>query len=156
MNKFSILYKCPPPCFFLDQLSPLLDFWEHVKLCMGSCYLGTLTDIPLGFRLSQSPIDTIPPGGVWGGGAPSRCRPPSFLVVKKKRGSEPKSCFDGAENRAASSLWVGAHRYTRISYVWKLLWFEGDLKPFFFSDKFTKIDLALKGVIRNCSKLGIE
>ena len=25
-----------------------------------------------------------PPGGVWGGGAPPTCRPPSFLVVKKK------------------------------------------------------------------------
>ena len=33
----------------------------------------------------------------------------------------------------------------------------GRFEAFFFkSDKFTKIDLALKGVIRNCSKLGIE
>ena len=42
---------------------------------MGSCYLGTLTDIPLGFRLSQSPIDTIPPGGFGGAEPPQGVDP---------------------------------------------------------------------------------
>ena len=35
---------------------------------------------------------------------------------------EQKSCFDEAENRAASSLGVGANRYARILCVSKLLW----------------------------------
>ena len=65
----------PPPVFFLINCPPSLIFWEHVKLCMGSCYFGTLTDIPLGFRLSQSPIDTIPPGGFGGVEPPQRVDP---------------------------------------------------------------------------------
>ena len=36
--------------------------------------------------------------------------------------AERKSCFDEAENGAASSLGVGANRYARISCVSKLLW----------------------------------
>ena len=48
------------------------------------------------------------------------CRPPSFLVVKKK--VTPKRSFKSAENRAASSLWVGDHRYTRYLCASKLLW----------------------------------
>ena len=37
-------------------------------------------------------------------------------------GGQKKSCFDLAENRAAVSLWVGAHRYQRDSSASKLLW----------------------------------
>ena len=37
-------------------------------------------------------------------------------------GGRIKSFFDLAENRAADSLWVGAHRYTRIKFASKLLW----------------------------------
>ena len=44
-------------------------------LCMASCSFGTLTDIPLGFRLSQSPIDTIPPGGFGGAEPPQGVDP---------------------------------------------------------------------------------
>ena len=36
--------------------------------------------------------------------------------------AQPKSCFKSAENRAASSLGVGGHRYTRILCASKLLW----------------------------------
>ena len=37
------------------------------------------------------------------------CRPPLFLVVKKSEVTS-KSSFRSAENRAESSLWVGAQR----------------------------------------------
>ena len=47
---------------------------------------------------------------------------PVKLVVKKKSEVNEKSCFKSAENRPASSLWVGGHRYTRVSCVSKLLW----------------------------------
>ena len=47
---------------------------------------------------------------------------------------EQKSCFDEAENRAACSLWVGDHRYTRISCMSKLLWVYSHLKSDFFSE----------------------
>ena len=33
-----------------------------------------------------------------------------------------------AEIRAASSLWVGGHRYTKILWVTKLLWVQSDFK----------------------------
>ena len=90
---------------------------------MASCYFGTLTDIPLGFRLSQSPIDTIPPGGFGGAEPPQGVDPlPSWLGPAAAAAAEQKSCFDEAENRAASSLGVGANRYARISCVSKLLW----------------------------------
>ena len=53
---------------------------------MGSCYFGTLTDIPLGFRLSQSPIDTIPPGGFGGAEPPQGVDPlPSWLGRRRRR-----------------------------------------------------------------------
>ena len=53
---------------------------------MGSCYFGTLRDIPLGFRLSQSPIDTIPPGGFGGAEPPQRVDPlPSWLRRRRRR-----------------------------------------------------------------------
>ena len=61
-----------------------------------------------------------------GAGAPPRCRPPFFLVVKSEVAS--KSFFKSAENRAASSLQVGDHRYTSISCASKLLWFQSDFK----------------------------
>ena len=56
-------------------------------------------------------IGPTPPRGVWGGGAPPMCRPPSFLVrAAAAAAAEQKSCFDLPENRAASSLWVGDQR----------------------------------------------
>ena len=45
-----------------------------------------------------------------------------LLSVRAAAGGQKKSCFDLAENRAADSLWVGAHRYTRIKFASKLLW----------------------------------
>ena len=77
---------------------------------MGSCYFGTLTDIPLGFRLNQSPIDTIPPGGFGRAEPPQGVNPLPSWLRRRRRAAEPKSCFDGAENRSASSLWVGDQR----------------------------------------------
>ena len=46
----------------------------------------------------------------------------SFFLVRAAAGGQTKSCFDLAENQAASSLWVGDHRYTRINFVAKLVW----------------------------------
>ena len=90
-------------------------------LCMASCSFGTLTDIPLGFRLSQSPIDTIPPGGFGGAEPPQGVDPlPSWLW--KKSEVPTKSFFDLAENYGASKLWVRDHRYSKISCASKLLW----------------------------------
>merc|ERR1712121_168682 len=63
-----------------------------------------------------------------GSSGPPKCRPPSYLVKVKRSESDSKSCFDLAENRAASSLWVGDHRYTRILWVTKLLWVQSDFK----------------------------
>ena len=38
------------------------------------------------------------------------------------------SCFKSAENQAASSLWVGGHRYMSILCASKLAWaYRGDL-----------------------------
>ena len=54
------------------------------------------------------------------------CRPPFYLVVKKK--VTAKSCFKSAQNRAASSLWIGGHRYAGILCASKLLWVSSDLK----------------------------
>ena len=81
----------------------------------------TLTDVS---RMSQRVIGKIPLGvGGVGAGAPPKCRPPSFLVrAAAAVGGQKKSCFDLAENWAADSLWVGAHRYTRILRVSKPLW----------------------------------
>ena len=54
---------------------------------------------------------------------PPSCRPSSFWLGRRRRvGGQKKSCFDLAENRAADSLWIGAHRYTRIKFASKLLW----------------------------------
>ena len=46
----------------------------------------------------------------------------SVRAAAAAAGGQKKSCFDLAENRAADSLWVGAHRYTRIKFASKLLW----------------------------------
>ena len=63
-----------------------------------------------------------PSGGGWGGGSPSQgvdlLTPGS---EKKKSEVTSKSSFKSAENRAASSLGVGGHRYTNISCASKLL-----------------------------------
>ena len=46
-----------------------------------------------------------------------------FLPGREKKSEvNTKSCFNFAKNCEASSLWVGAHRYTRISCASKLLW----------------------------------
>ena len=47
---------------------------------------------------------------------------PSWLGRRVGGGGQKKSCFDFAENQAAVSLWVGAHRYQRDSSASKLLW----------------------------------
>ena len=44
------------------------------------------------------------------------------LIRAAVGGGQKKSCFDLAENRAAVSLWVGAHRYQRDLSASKLLW----------------------------------
>ena len=56
------------------------------------------------------------------GRSPPNVSTPFFLVRAAAAAAKPKSCFDEAENRAASSLGVGGHRYTRVSCVSKLLW----------------------------------
>ena len=59
-----------------------------------------------------------------------------FLPCREKKGEvRLKRCFDEAENRTASSLWVSGHRYTSFKCVSKLLWVWSDLKSDFFSDK---------------------
>ena len=70
--------------------------------------------------IQKTVIGTIPPGGVWGGGAPPRCRPPSYLV--RAAAAEQKSCFKSAENCPARSLWIGDHRYMGILCASKLVW----------------------------------
>ncbi|SVE26859.1 uncharacterized protein METZ01_LOCUS479713, partial [marine metagenome] len=55
---------------------------------------------------------------------PPRVDPLSFWLAAAAAVvvSVPKSFFKFAENCEASSLWVGAHRYTRISCATILLW----------------------------------
>ena len=53
---------------------------------------------------------------------PLRVDPLLSVRAAAAAGGQKKSCFDLAENRAADSLWVGAHRYTRIKFASKLLW----------------------------------
>ena len=88
--------------------------------------------------LKIAQIGTIPPGGVWGGGAPPSVNPlPSWLgmaAAAAAAAAEQKSCSDEAENRAASSLWVGDHRYQGISCMSKLLWVYSHLKSDFFRE----------------------
>ena len=53
---------------------------------------------------------------------PFRVDPLSAWLGRRRRvGGQKKSCFDLAENRAADSLWVGDHRYTRI-LSWVTIW----------------------------------
>ena len=67
---------------------------------------------------------------------------------------DPKSCFDAAENQAASNLGVGAtffySSYIRAKTPMGLDPFE---VRFFFGDKFTKFDLAPEKLIKNRSKI---
>ena len=53
-----------------------------------------------------------PPGGFGEPGAPPipNVSTPFLPSSEKKKGVKSKSCFDLAENRAASCLWVGDHR----------------------------------------------
>ena len=53
--------------------------------------------------------------------SPTNVSTPFLHGSEKKSEVTSKSSFKSAENRAASSLWVGAHRYTRISCTSKLL-----------------------------------
>ena len=74
---------------------------------MGSCYFGTLTDIPLGFRLSESPIDTIPPGGFGGAEPPQRVDPlPSWLGRRRRRRS-----------KKVASIWLKIAKQVAIGYA---------------------------------------
>ena len=75
-------------------------------------------------KMTQSVTSTKPP---------PRCRPPFYLVMDEVKVSEPKSFFELAENCEASSLWVGAHRYTRVLCASKLLWVYSNLNSDFFS-----------------------
>ena len=59
------------------------------------------------------------------------------------------SCSKLTENGAASSLWIGGHRYTGIKFVSKLVWVYSDLKlghhfgQFSIPKRFTK-ELVLR------------
>ena len=53
---------------------------------------------------------------------PLRVDPLSSVRAAAAAGGQKKSCLDLAENRAADSIWVGAHCYTRIKFASKLLW----------------------------------
>ena len=67
---------------------------------------------------------------------------------------EPKICFDAAKNQAASSLGVGAtFFYICQMHVKTLMGLQPFEVRFFFEEKFTNFDLALKPVIKNCSKI---
>ena len=84
------------------------------------------------------------------------CRPPFFLVRAAAAAAvEQKSCFDLAENFEAGSLWVGAHRYTRISCASKLLWVQSDLKSdFLFEKKLLKYIQHLRESLKITQDLG--
>ena len=80
-----------------------------------------------------------------------------FLLVMAAAAAaadDPKNCFDAAKNQAASSLGVGATSFysssVRVKTLMGLDLFE---VRFFFGEKFTKFDLALKQVIKNFSKV---
>ena len=62
-------------------------------------------------RMTQSVIGAIPPGGFGGAGAPQSVDPLlSWLNWTEPNRSDSESCFKSAENRAASSPWVGGYR----------------------------------------------
>ena len=55
--------------------------------------------------------------------SPPRVDPLSAILGRRRRRwGQQKSCFKSAENRAAGSLWMVHHRYTRILCVSKPLW----------------------------------
>ena len=51
---------------------------------------------------------------------------PGFPGIPRNHGT-PGSCLKSAENRAASSPWVGGHRYTDILFMLKLPWAQRNL-----------------------------
>ena len=77
----------------------------------SKCLMGTVF-----FR-----VDALP-SGRGGGGGGGGC-------------SESRSCFDEAENRAASSLWAGATSYAGFLGLSKPLWVWSHLKSDFYSEK---------------------
>ena len=79
--------------------------WLKIDYKWGSHWLGHIKQ----WLESKILLARSPPGG-FGGAEPPQCRPPSYLVMDEVMGSDRKNCFDEAENRAASSLGVGANR----------------------------------------------
>ena len=79
---------------------------------------------------------------------------PFLLVMAAAAADDPKSCFDAAKNHSGSNLGVGAtffySSYIRAKTPMGLDPFE---VRFFFGEKYTKFDLALKPVIKNRSKV---
>ena len=67
---------------------------------------------------------------------------------------DPKSCFDAAKNRAASSVGVAANKLQiRFLRVRTLMGLEPLEANFFILEKFTKFDPALQQDIKNRSKV---
>ena len=96
----------------LTYLELFLDFLEIQEITEILDILEIRAQICLNVsRMMQGVIGATPPRGVWGGGSPPKVSTP-FLPGSEKKKSEvkTKSCFKLAENRAASSLWVGGHR----------------------------------------------
>ena len=69
-------------------------------------------------RMMQGIIGAIS-RGVWGGGNPLKVSTPFIPGCEKVN---QKSFFKSAENRGASSLWVGDHRYTSSACASKRIW----------------------------------
>ena len=87
---------------------------------------------------------------------------PSWLGRRRRRRAQTKSCFELAENWAAISLWVGAHRYTRNSCASKLLQVQSVLKLNNFVDRnlipqgFPKeFEIGQKKTLQFFSELGV-
>ena len=69
----------------LTYLELFLDFLEIQEITEILEILEIRAQICLNVsRMMQGVIGATPPGGFGGAEAPPRCRPPSFLVVKKK------------------------------------------------------------------------
>ena len=80
-----------------------------------------------------------------------------FLPGCEKRGSEVKKLLQFCSKSGSNQPMVRRSSLHEGFVHVKTPMVLGRFEAFFFSsDKFTKIDLALKGDIRNCSKLGIE
>ena len=70
----------------LTYLELFLDFLEIQEITEILDILEIRAQICLNVsRMMQGVIGATPPGGFGGAEAPPRCRPPSFLVVKKKK-----------------------------------------------------------------------